>query len=132
MLWNGIPSIVASFKKDGDFGQNFSFDPNDPDRFEFRAFGTPALNLPWIPVGKSEEDAELVDCKDPSGSPMQLKFWFDENEKALKSYGINPAGIKAFQTRRIDEHGILHFSHTNTKPDGSTITYTATLRKVSQ
>lgn len=130
MIWNGIPSIIASIKKDGDFGQILTFDPNDPNRFELKAFGTPSLNLPWFKIGTSESDAELTDCKDPSGSPMQLKFWFDEKEKTLRCWGTNPQSLTALQTRRVDENGLLQFSHTNIKPDGSKVTYTATMRKV--
>lgn len=126
-----MPSFIASLKKDADFSQSFTFDPNDDWRFEFKATGTPSLVLPWMKIGKSEEDAQLTDCKDPSGSPMQLKFWYDEKEKILKSWGISPSKIIANQTRKIDENGLLHFTHTNTKPDGTSISYLAVLQKVT-
>lgn len=131
MVWNGVPSFIASLKKDADFAQHFTFDPNDDWKFEFRATGAPSLLLPWMKIGKTEEDAQLTDCKDPAGTPMQLKFWYDKDEKVLKSWGINPSKIVSTQLRKIDENGFMHFSHTHTKPDGSSSTYTAVLRKIA-
>ena len=121
--------MIASFKKDADFAQNFTFDTEDEWKFQFKATGTPTLHLPWMKIGHTETDAELVDCKDPSGNPMQLKFWYDENEKTLKSWGITPSKQISVQSRKIDDQGLMQFFHSVEYPDGKTLSYTAVLKK---
>ena len=116
--------------KDCDCGQVFDFDPKDDYRFQLKALGTPSITMPWMKIGHSADDAEIVESVDPAGAPFQTKFWYDEKEKVLKSWGKNlKNGVISLQTREIDENGRLLLTHTGIKPDGTTISHSILLRK---
>ena len=116
--------------KDSDFSQIFTFDEKDDYRFQLKALGTPTITMPWMKIGRSADDAEVVEGKDPSGAPFQTKFWFDEKEKVLKSWGKNPKnGVISMQTRKIDENGRMLMTHTSIKTDGTSISHSIVLKK---
>lgn len=122
---------MAYLQKDADFGQTFTFDEHNIYRFQLKATGLPTMTLPWCKIGKTEDDAEVVLNKDPMGTSYEVKFWYDEKEQVLKSWSKNLSnGVIALQIRKINDDGLMTFTHTSTKPDGSSVTHSAVLKKV--
>lgn len=119
--------------KDSYFGQEFVDSEGDGSKIQVNAFGMPSgVGTPCL-VGTSEENAPYTPGVDPQKRTLMVKFWWDEAEKSLKSKFIyDESKLTMDQTRRIDENDVLHFFHSCAKPDGSSVSYTATLKRMAK
>lgn len=129
MQFNGAPSMAIYLAKDAHFGQDIIDVDGDGTKIQVNAFGMPAAEgAPYV-LGTSEETAISGPGKDLQKRPFTAKWWWDENEKALKSKMVWTEMDQVMeQTRRIDENDVLQFFHSATKGD-KTVSYTATLKR---
>lgn len=130
MIFHGAPAFVANMNKDANFSVVIACKDEDENTISISSVGFPAVEGTFAKAGTCYDDSEEFETKDPSKRPIAVRSWFDEESKELRSKTHNKVtNISMDQIRRIDDDDILHVKVTATKPDGSSVSWEATLKR---
>ncbi len=125
--------MMIYMAKDAHFGQEFIDSDGDGTKLQINAFGIPAMEGVPCVLGTSEETAVAVPTKDNNKRPFMVKFWWDETNKALRCKAeYTEIDLIMDQTRTIDENDVMHFTNIGSKKEGTSSTYTATLKRANK
>lgn len=130
MIFHGAPAFVANMNKDANFSLIILSKDEDENIISISAVGFPAVEGVFAKAGATYDDAEEFETKDPSKRPIAIRSWFDEESKELRTKVVNKVtNITMDQIRRIDDDDVLHVKVTATKPDGTSVSWEATLKR---
>ena len=125
--------MMIYMAKDAHFGQEVIDCDGDGTKIQINAFGVPAVEGSQCVLGTSEESAVASPGKDNNKRPFMVKMWWDEATKALRCKAeYTEMDLCMDQTRTIDENDVLHFTNTGSKKEGSSSSYTATMKRTSK
>ncbi len=131
MMFNGAPKTVAYVNRDAYFGQELVDVAGDGSQIKINAFGLPAGEGSIFAVGESEVTAKEGQGKDSAQRTFTGKYWWDNNEKSLKfKMAYDESKVIVEQTRKVDDNDVMYFKATNIKPDKTSSSFEATMRRM--
>jgi hypothetical protein len=131
MMFNGAPKTVAYVNRDAYFGQELIDVAGDGSQIKINAFGLPAGEGNVFDIGNSEATAKEGKGKDSAQRSFTGKYWWDNDEKALKFkmiYDENKVIVE--QMRKVDDNDVMYFKATNIKPDKTSCSLEATMKRM--